>query len=444
MKCRVKKILSKVYISQTMDISKKFDTLRFQHLQMRETLLKALEHVKHFIIRNNLILVGGMAIDLNLRLKGAKLYDEDQIPDYDFLSPLNAEHAYLLGHELCAAKFPAVDVISAIHTTTMKVRVDGHVVADITYCPKTIFDKIRHQESAGIRVIHPFWTMMDQYRSLSIPYENPPNEVISDRWRKDVKRLNLLLDYYPLEEKAKTHPAWSKKLYRVALPALDKPSGIINGWAALAYYQTMVYKDGHHTIPLKYDGTHVEIPEQFVTVMSCEAEAWISRAKKSQRYNGMLSYFRHADINGTVELFDTRGDRITVYDKDPTVASLTSLMLYFMYRWLLCEDALAYQGALAVKSIMLTNTWHLDITPYGDESWSVSALFNIAANQNWDRVKNWKPMNQIFPEDNCEIKRKFDPAQSPLFALDGAKTNEWTEIASPDLLVLGKPANFEK
>ena len=57
-----------------------------------DNITDALTIVKQFIISNDLILVGGMAIDFALKLKGDQIYTDDQLPDYDFDSPLHTEH----------------------------------------------------------------------------------------------------------------------------------------------------------------------------------------------------------------------------------------------------------------------------------------------------------------------------------------------------------------
>src|SRR5205085_2130835 len=67
---------------EVVDLSKKFELLRFLHTENKDTILKALECVRRFIILKKLIIVGGMAIDFNLRLKGSKLYADDTLPDY--------------------------------------------------------------------------------------------------------------------------------------------------------------------------------------------------------------------------------------------------------------------------------------------------------------------------------------------------------------------------
>ena len=163
-----------------------------------DKIIKALEVVREFIVKKKLILVGGMAIDLALRLKGEKIYEDDQVPDYDFYSTNHSADAYELSSLLCSKGFENVSCINALHITTMRVRVDFEPVADITYCPETVFNKIPILHYDDIKIVHPYWQMIDQHTSLSLPYENPGREVIFHRWKKDMVRYDKLYDYYPI------------------------------------------------------------------------------------------------------------------------------------------------------------------------------------------------------------------------------------------------------
>lgn len=394
------------------DIERKFETLRFKHNKQAELLLKALEHVKHFIVQHKLVLVGGMSIDCSLRLQGSKLYDDDALADYDFYSPQNAEHAYILGSELCAMEFPNVDVITAIHTTTMKVRVDGNVVADITYMPPPIFARLRTLEFAGMRIVHPWMVMMDQFRSLSTPYENPPNEVIFDRWGKDTKRLGMLLKAYTLgDEKDVKLP----NLKEVTLP--DIGSSALQGWAALAHWEGNVSHG------------KVMIPVDYCTVVTADITSWMGRYPDAKFYNPLFSYPRHFRATG-VEVFDFWGERTTLH---PTLAvvSLPSLMYYFLHTWLLRGDEMSLAGVHRTHTLIKMQSEPLSIRPLGDQSWNTSTLYSIANILDHERVKNWKPQTQTFGKNtdgtqDCSIRRRFDPSQSPLFAIDESETTSFT------------------
>jgi hypothetical protein len=163
-----------------------------------DTIIKALGIVRQFIVDNNLILVGGMAIDYSLKLKGDFIYGDNQLPDYDFYSMTHVEHAYELSTILCNSGFKNISCIQAAHITTMRVRIDFEVVADITFCPKPIFDKVPILLYDKFRIVHPHYQMMDQHISLSLPFQDPGFEVIFNRWKKDLIRYDKLYQYYPI------------------------------------------------------------------------------------------------------------------------------------------------------------------------------------------------------------------------------------------------------
>ena len=62
------------------------EKIRFDFNPDAAKLKEALKFVRQYIIKTNSILVGGMAIDSALQLKGTRIYDpEITIPDYDFM-----------------------------------------------------------------------------------------------------------------------------------------------------------------------------------------------------------------------------------------------------------------------------------------------------------------------------------------------------------------------
>ena len=70
------------------------DTARFKnipierHQNFREFTI-AQEAIKKYIQTRNCILYGGIAIDYALRLRGDKIYEDTDIPDFDFWVPDN-------------------------------------------------------------------------------------------------------------------------------------------------------------------------------------------------------------------------------------------------------------------------------------------------------------------------------------------------------------------
>lgn len=168
---------------------------------------KCLGFVKDFAHENNLILVGGQSLDYAFRLKGKQLYEDWELPDYDFVSDDNVNIAYklfeninkfLFGRSLDEPQKMPVSVISGLHSTTMRMLIYRDSIADITYIPREIYEMYRLSALSynNMFIRHPYLQCIDMQRSLSYPYENPMMEVILFRWKKDFDRLKMILDIY--------------------------------------------------------------------------------------------------------------------------------------------------------------------------------------------------------------------------------------------------------
>jgi hypothetical protein len=162
-------------------------------------ILESLKVVKKFIKDNDLILYGGQAIDSALRKKGSHLYNENSIPDYDFYSPNNVNHSYELANILVDLGYENVSVIRRMHVQTMAVRIDFINIADISFVPKTIFDKLPVIKFDEMNVIDPLYQKIDMHLALAFPFKGPPKENIFNRWKKDIDRFNMLSKFYPLK-----------------------------------------------------------------------------------------------------------------------------------------------------------------------------------------------------------------------------------------------------
>lgn len=169
----------------------------FQH----DEVSRALKIVEQFIKQRKRILVGGMAIDMSLRTKGKSLYPKDKFPDFDLYSPEFHRDAYMLGNQL-AENFEGISVIRAYHISTMKVRINFQELADITYIPPNVYERLPTITHNGFRMIHPHFQMADQHRALSLPYEKPPQETIFSRWKKDLQRYDILSTEFPVNRSA--------------------------------------------------------------------------------------------------------------------------------------------------------------------------------------------------------------------------------------------------
>lgn len=199
----------------------------------RDLISSALNHTKEFIRDKELILYGGLALDYALKAEGdIGIYRSTTLPDYDFMSPTNYEHSIELGQQLKDMGFLYVSSINAIHVTTRRIRVNFFFVADITYIPREIYDKIPFIIYDDLKVIHPIYQRMDLHSSLSFPFENPPQEVISHRIKKDFIRLGMIDSLYPIER---------VKYDLVEHTATIPDNCIVTGFAALALYQKEIF-----------------------------------------------------------------------------------------------------------------------------------------------------------------------------------------------------------
>jgi Poly(A) polymerase catalytic subunit len=186
-----------------MEINDKYyETISVRKSLYYDEINKTLDIVKKFIIREKRILVGGMSIDFALKIKGQPgIYDDDVLPDYDFYSPTHFQDAYHIAEWLYRIGFRGISVINALHPSTMKVRVNFNVVADITYIPSEIINELPVLHYRGFTIIHPHVQMIDQHRSLSYPYENTPwDTIMGKRPKNDMKRYDMFYAEYPLRQ----------------------------------------------------------------------------------------------------------------------------------------------------------------------------------------------------------------------------------------------------
>ena len=203
---------------------------------------RALEIVRKFIVERGLILFGGLAVDYALRLKGDRIYPDDQRPDFDFLSTRSVDDAYDLADLLQKAGFEAVGAVRGIHVQTMKVRTDFIWVADIGYAPPDVFAKIPTFDFQGMRVVHPDYQRMDMHLAFCFPFNGPPREDVFHRWRKDLKRFNLFEKHYPIaaDSQASVHFAQGTAAQvkgRLAVPVVGPGAELrvaLHGFAAYA------------------------------------------------------------------------------------------------------------------------------------------------------------------------------------------------------------------
>lgn len=248
-----------------------------------------------FIRDHGLIIYGGLAIDYALRLFGDKIYPDDLLQvDYDFFSPSNVEHAYDIAdafyklatstteHDADLAE--GIRAIGALHVKTMRVDIgDNHFIADLTYCPESIFSKLPTLEYQGIKIIHPDMQRIDIHSSLSFPYDYAPFEVIFNRWKKDITRFNLLDKYYPIKtDKSgggnkvsnqvsnKVSNQVDTKISRVTI-GNNMRKYVLNGFAAYGAMYTAV-SNRYKSVPSDIIEGVFDVAESTITIVGNELE----------------------------------------------------------------------------------------------------------------------------------------------------------------------------
>lgn len=357
------------------NLKDKFESLLIERNIFKDLILKGLEITKKSIIKNKVILTGGMAIDGALRLKNTQLYPDDTLPDYDFITPNFHTIAYDLCKEM-AADIESVQAIGAMHPSTMRVRVFYTVVADCTYMPEELYKKIPTLTHNGIRIVHPHYQMIDQHLALCLPYGNAPWETINHRWKKDMIRYDLLNQYYPIPEIKISNVKISKHSH--TLTDIIKKSACVGGFYALAYWYDIAKKAG-------YKEKHKLDPNMGSMILYTNDVFTLKdniKAAKLKWYNPISDkVFRRIECetkNGPLILVDVCGKLISAHcDSNVWYANLQVIML---------------------RMLTMTVVYKCKISHYGYKI-AQSLLYFAAANYN-DNTKYLLPSAEIYPGKN--------------------------------------------
>jgi hypothetical protein len=162
---------------------------------------KILKIVESFIVKNKLMLYGGIAIN-NILPKYEQFYNFDlEIPDYDFYSPDALKHAKELADIYYENGYVEVEAKAGVHMGTFKVFVNFIPIADITQLHNELY-KTLFKDSI---VISNMYYIPINYLRMSMYLElSRPNGDVS-RWEKVFKRLTLINKNYPLKTEKKCY-----------------------------------------------------------------------------------------------------------------------------------------------------------------------------------------------------------------------------------------------
>ncbi len=415
----------------------------------RKQIEKALDTVKKYIIKNKLILTGGMAIDLALKEKGSGIYDKDVMPDYDFYSSDYHNTAYELGKILCKLGLENISIINALHSTTMRIRVQFVAVADITYIPKNIYDKISTINTKdGFLIVHPHFKMINIHRALSYPFQDSPYEVILHRYKKDITRFDLLYENYPVHKIKFNKPKIIKRVIDISL----LKENCLSGFDAL--YLWMEYSKKNKFKEFKSDKITVNVPQSSVlsiisnNVVKLEKKILNIYKKQNSKfnvryYNSILENIPSKTIitlkTYDIEILDNKNSLINATPNENKInkfhiVNLQFIMNYFLLNYILSKDKRdkflwGYNecyNLIKKQSNFEGNKLFPNIDIYGDSNISKVDIVNerkILCELGENKRENNRPPN-IYPklEENCIIPNKvkyFDIQKSWIYDIDG-------------------------
>lgn len=304
---------------------------------------RALEIVKEFIISRKLILYGGQSIDYALRLKGSSIYHDSQIPDLDVLSNRNVDDAYDLVDILLKRGFRNVNAVFAIHIQTMKVRIDFIWVADISYVPDKVFKLLPTIKYNGMNVLHPDYQRSDMHLAFCFPYAGAPREDIFNRFKKDVKRFNLIQQYYPINVTSEIECTESKT-FRLD-SELMKGNNALHGFAAyniyVSEYNKIINKSPRDLFSYDDSGVTVKFPklvDMKLQIASSNTKKFINIMHKSTdevlSYSAFVEFqpIRHEFEDYIVYSVENQLLSITEYEGFKVV-NIQYLLMDFLYRY---------------------------------------------------------------------------------------------------------------
>ena len=377
---------------------------------------RALEIVKEFIISRKLIVYGGQSIDYALRLKGSQIYNDSQIPDLDFLSTRNVDDAYDLTDILIKKGFKNVQAVKAIHFQTMRVRVDFIWVADISYVPDKVFKILPTIKYNGMNVLHPDYQRSDMHLAFCFPYANAPREDIFNRFKKDVKRFNMLQQYYPMDVKdSKIIECTESKTFKIN-SELIKGNNALHGFAAYNIFVSeynKIIKNLDEPVILN----ETELTVKFPKLVDMKLQIASSNTKKVINIlnaTDVVSYSSFVEFQpvrhefGDYIIYSVENQLLSITEYDGfKVVNIQYLLMDFLYRYFTSDGDLKdiYYNLYANTLRML-----IEVTSkYSDSSRLFKLLDTTMGCKNYNQAyylaisQLIKSVDKICPEPSDEI-----------------------------------------
>ena len=402
--------------SAVTDWASQSEILRDKYNIDLDELLDIYEMVANFIKRKKRILVGGMAIDYSLRLVGSKLYKVEKI-DYDFISPDYHNDAYTLGNEI-AKKYDNISVICARHISTMRVRYKFIAVADITYVPKYIFDKINTLNYEGFIIIHPWVQQINQLRAMRNMLEGAPKEMIlSNRIEKDTKRYRLLANAYPIETKELTYIK-----SKIVTIKLDK-NKVLTGFPAAIYWLDKLEDNPFDWyIKVEKDVCTISMPEDQCIHYLVDGFSDIDTTK-CKKFNPLLDKLYPSVVVDNITYYNIYGDKHIVESlgSDYYIDGFYGTMMWLATKWLFYDDIIAEYAYEPLQKAFIDNP-----VKFVPNFKHIFGNYNITSTQMMAKKKrdNPKLISLLLPKNSYPLKgesivHSFDISKSEVLQIDG-------------------------
>jgi len=425
------------------------DILMYQLNYYKPQLDKAIKLTEQYVHDHKLMLTGGMAIDLALRAKKSSIYSDDELPDYDILSDQNLYHAHELAKILCENKLPDINVINAVHITTVRVRIRRDVLLDATYIPSTIFNKIPYLDTDHLRVVHPHFQFIDQRSSLGmLMLDKGLTLNVINRLEKDIARNNLLREYYPIEASeypinysTVSIPLKYIRLENNKLNQIDPDAFIytgascICGYVAYYLYMNKVEPD-NFPIVINNDNLEVRCPDNLkFSILSYNIEELSDLLHNPTTYRQLLSIKAITLSDDKYEIIDSYGLRVGCYifklpnGDDICVASADYILAELLRDRIFVNKepyTTFYEKFVNIVSSMRDKhsdpIWYPSINCYGYDNLPEFKAFALEKIISPDTSNALKPRNEYLRNPQCFIRDEtFDTMKSHYFRIDGAE-----------------------
>lgn len=175
-----------------------------RNIILKKKIHKLNEIVVNYLNKKKCIIYGGTAIHKLLTTKGHEgIYDKDEPADYDFFHWNYIQIGMEIANIFHDAGYKFVHAGRGMHETTYRVFVEFESVADISYIPKPLYDKIidanythDFNESGNLLTyIDPQLIKRDQYAIISSNLFSNAHKMT-----KTFYRISLLEKYFPIPD----------------------------------------------------------------------------------------------------------------------------------------------------------------------------------------------------------------------------------------------------